>query len=294
MPKKSHPLAEVFGYPADNVSPEAIRHRNNKLCPFNNKVPNCTKDKANDPLGTCSITAGDRLAITCPIRFREDWFIADDSAQFFFPPKVKWSSLTEVRLKDKSGKSAGNIDLVLVSYDDRGKVLDFGAVVIHTLYMLGTAGKPFGCQVQSPEIRATKNSERRQFWPALDYLSSRRRSPAPPLFLEGSILRAWKNKKTAVALDASFFATLPKLAEVPREKAEIAWLVYDLKLRKSDNRYILEKQQTVYTKYRPSVDQVRRYDASNTKGLIGDSQGKFNELPCGGMRPDIRTTGQLF
>ena len=119
MPKKTHPLTEVFGYPPDNFSPEADRHRKKKLCPFNNKVPNCTKDKANDPLGTCSIRAGDNgVAVTCPIRFREKWIIADDGADFFFPTGTKWSSLTEVELKDKNDKSAGNIDLVLVSYDD--------------------------------------------------------------------------------------------------------------------------------------------------------------------------------
>jgi hypothetical protein len=113
MPSKTHPLAEVFGYPVDNFSVEADRHRTKKLCPFNNKVPNCTKDKANDPLGTCCISAGDVLAITCPIRFRQDWIIADHSADFFFPKGAKWTSLTEVRLNDRNGKSAGNIDLVL-------------------------------------------------------------------------------------------------------------------------------------------------------------------------------------
>ncbi|MGO8756106.1 MAG: hypothetical protein ACLQHK_12850 [Gallionellaceae bacterium] len=46
-----NPLAEVFGFPTDNFSPEAKRARNSKLCPYNNKVPNCTKDKALDPLG---------------------------------------------------------------------------------------------------------------------------------------------------------------------------------------------------------------------------------------------------
>ena len=58
MATKTHPLREVFGFPVDNFSPEATRHRDKKLCPFNNKVPNCTKDKANDPLGTCTIAAG--------------------------------------------------------------------------------------------------------------------------------------------------------------------------------------------------------------------------------------------
>jgi len=39
-----HPLAEVFGFPISNDSPEARRFRKSKLCPFNNfnnKVPNC-------------------------------------------------------------------------------------------------------------------------------------------------------------------------------------------------------------------------------------------------------------
>ncbi len=45
------PLAEVFGYPISNHSAEAKRCRDNALCPFGNKVPNCTKDKANNPLG---------------------------------------------------------------------------------------------------------------------------------------------------------------------------------------------------------------------------------------------------
>jgi len=43
----NQPMAEVFGYKIDDFSAEAQRHR---LCLFNNKVPNCTKDKVNDPL----------------------------------------------------------------------------------------------------------------------------------------------------------------------------------------------------------------------------------------------------
>jgi Restriction endonuclease NotI len=90
VPKQ--PLAEVFGYPITNLSPEATRHRTKRLCPFNNRVPNCTKDKANDPLGVCSVHDGDSIAITCPVRFRENWLIADDAAEFFFPPNTNWTS----------------------------------------------------------------------------------------------------------------------------------------------------------------------------------------------------------
>lgn len=106
----NHPLAEVFGFPADNLSVEAERYRNNKLCPYNNKVPSCTKDKAKDPLGVCTVFDGDSVAITGPIRFRQDWFIVEDAARFFFPPHTSWTSLQETRLNDANGQSAGNID----------------------------------------------------------------------------------------------------------------------------------------------------------------------------------------
>src|SRR4051794_17057316 len=133
----NHPLHEVFGFAPEDRSYEAERHRRNRLCPFNNKVPNCTKDKANDPLGVCSIWHGDSPAITCPVRFREDWLVAEDAAGFFFPRGAMWTSLVEVRLRDVDGLSAGNIDIVLVAYDDRGKIIDFGSCEVQAVYISG-------------------------------------------------------------------------------------------------------------------------------------------------------------
>ena len=66
------PLAEVFGHLPTDSTEKADRYRSHRLCPFNNKVPNCTKDKAKDPLGVCSIYHENHPVITCPIRFRED------------------------------------------------------------------------------------------------------------------------------------------------------------------------------------------------------------------------------
>lgn len=78
------PLAEVFGFPIENDSPKAQRYRRQKLCPYNNKVPNCTKDKANNPLGVCSVRHNGTSVITCPTRFREDWLIIEQAAEFAF------------------------------------------------------------------------------------------------------------------------------------------------------------------------------------------------------------------
>ncbi|MGH2480748.1 MAG: NotI family restriction endonuclease, partial [Ktedonobacteraceae bacterium] len=137
LPKQ--PLAEVFGYPIDNFSPQAERYRRLKLCPFHNKVPHCTKSRAKNPIGVCSVYDTSNIAtITCPIRFREDWYIAEHAASFFFPQGTNFTSLTEVRLNDKHGKTAGNIDIVLVSYDDTGRLRDFGSLEVQAVYTSGT------------------------------------------------------------------------------------------------------------------------------------------------------------
>ena len=112
MPRQ--PLVEVFGFLVGDKSSEADRYRQDRLCPYHNVVPSCTKDKAENPLGVCSIYYGEIPTIICPIRFRQGWIIASNAARFFFPEGANWTSLSEVRLKDRDGKSAGNIDLVLV------------------------------------------------------------------------------------------------------------------------------------------------------------------------------------
>ena len=80
---QKQPLAEVFGHLVGDQTEKAVRFRTRRLCPFNNKVPNCTKDKAKDPLGVCSVLEDEKAVITCPIRFRQSWIIADEAAVNF-------------------------------------------------------------------------------------------------------------------------------------------------------------------------------------------------------------------
>ncbi|MBM3334360.1 hypothetical protein FJY63_06840, partial [Candidatus Sumerlaeota bacterium] len=150
MAAHKHPLAEVFGFGVADHSEAATRSRKHSLCPFNNKVANCTKDKAKVSLGVCSIYDKNEIVITCPIRFREDWLIAVDAASFFFPATARWSSLVEVRLNDAHGKAAGNIDVVLLAYDGNGKVYDFGALEIQAVYISGNVREPFKRYMENP------------------------------------------------------------------------------------------------------------------------------------------------
>lgn len=228
MAQPTQPLAEVFGHLVGDQSAKANRYRSLRLCPFNNKVPNCTKDKAKNPLAVCSIFHDGAPAITCPIRFREDWLITDDASSFFFPDGAKWSSLTEVRLNDANGKSAGNIDVVLVAYDDNGQIYDFGALEIQAVYISGNVRDPFEHYMKNPKVRATMDWSTQPNYPRPDYLSSSRKRLAPQLLFKGGIIHSWQ-KKTAVALSKGVFDTFPSLKMVPKKVADIAWLIYDLK-----------------------------------------------------------------
>lgn len=193
MPKQ--PLAEVFGFPINNFSSDAERYRRNKLCPFNTKVPSCTKDKAENPLGVCSVYDGNNVVITCPIRFRQDWLIAVDAAAFFFPPGSSWTSLTEIRINDKYGRSAGNIDVVLVSYDNTGRILDFGSLEIQAVYISGNIRKAFEYYIEDPTVHADMNWTGQRFYPRPDYLSSSRKRLAPQLIYKGGILHTWRKSR---------------------------------------------------------------------------------------------------
>ncbi len=270
------PLAEVFGYPIHNQSPEALRHRDKRLCPFNNKTPNCTKDKANDPLGVCSIYEGEKVVITCPVRFREDWLIADDAAAFFFAPDAKWTALVEVRLKDKYGQSAGNIDVVLVAYDERGKIIDFGSVEVQAVYISGNVRTPFEHFMQDQTAGATMNWHKRALSPRPDYLSSSRKRLAPQLLFKGGIFHAW-SKKQAVVIHRGFYDTLPQMNKVDPIEADLAWLVYDSIFDLALNRYRLVKSETVYTKFTPTMLQLTTAEPGPVEDFLTTLQGKLDD-----------------
>lgn len=250
----NNPLAEVFGFPSNSFSESAKRYRKNRLCPYNNKVPNCTKDKASDPLGVCSIYHKQTPVITCPIRFRQDWLIAENAASFFFEEQVNWTSLTEVRIKDAQGQSAGNIDIVLVAYDDRGKVLDFGAVEIQAVYISGNVRQPFSTYMNDPEgWNLVDWSKLAAYYPTPDYLSSSRKRLVPQLLYKGTILREWR-KKQVIAVQRIFFETLPELPQVSQQDAEIAWMLYDLEPQEGQLNLTLTG--TIYTEYWAALNRI--------------------------------------
>jgi hypothetical protein len=289
MPK--NPLCEVFGYPIANYSPTAKSFRNDKLCPYNNISANCTKDKIKNPLGVCSIFDGDDIAITCPVRFRQDWLIVSDAAEYFFDPGTSWTTLPEVRLNDANGKSAGNIDLILVSYDNGGKLVDFGAVEVQAVYISGNIRQPFEKYMKSKSADFAWDVSYN--YPKPDYLSSSRKRLIPQLMFKGGILNTW-GKKIGVVLHESFYSTLPALPEVHRDVSNIAWFIYGLDYDNTKEQCILTKRRTIYTKFGEVLKKISTPTPGELNEFVNILQEKLDEKLEEGSLPEAKNLSSMF
>lgn len=198
--------------------------------------------------------------------------MAEDAGSFFFPPDAAWTSLTEIRLKDGNGLSAGNIDVVLVAYDQLGKIVDFGSLEVQAVYISGNVRNPFNQYMSDQTAGMEWHGPN---YPRADYLSSSRKRLAPQLLYKGGILKQWQ-KKQAVALHTSFYSTLPDLPEVSPQEADIAWFLYDLVFDEQSNRYQLTRDKTVYTAFEPAMLKITTAPAGPIEDFIAHLQTKLD------------------
>ncbi len=166
---------------------------------------------------------------------------------------------------------AGNIDVVLVSYDASGRILDFGALEIQAVYISGNIRQAFTYYIEDPYAHAAMDWSQHRYYPRPDFLSSSRKLLAPQLIYKGEILHTWR-KKSAVALDSSFYRTLPKLPEVDPSEADIAWMIYDLQFLDGENRHQLVLQKIVYTQFGSALDRITRAEAGSIEDFMGNLQ----------------------
>lgn len=272
-----NPLMEVFGFSPGDFSERAEHYRTNRLCPFNNKVPNCTKDKAQDPLGVCTIWDNEKPAIVCPVRFRQDWVITSDAASVLFPAGSTWTTMQEVTITDAGGASAGNLDYVLVSYDSVGRIIDFGAMEVQSVYISGNLRRPFAHYVEDPVNRHDMDWSSETLRPRADYLSSSRKRLLPQLIYKGSILNAW-GKKMVVALHEGFFRNLPQMEEVPLDQGEIVWLVYDFVSRPDRSDLSLKMTRAVSCRFQKSLDTIMNPRIGSVDLFVRRLQSKLDDM----------------
>jgi hypothetical protein len=117
-------------------------------------------------------------------------------------------------------------------------------------------------------------------YPRPDYLSSSRKRLAPQLLFKGGILHGWE-KKIGVALNKTFFDTLPNMKHVSRSKADIAWLIYDLELikdrKQGAGRYSLKKVDEVFTEFEPALVSITTPSLGKVEDFIRLLQEKLDE-----------------
>lgn len=255
-----HPIYEVFGYPFHDESEEAQKARREKLCPFQTPDTKCRKVSISNPLGVCSVADGTSHAITCPTRFKENWVIEEHAASFFFPKDAVVKRLPEIRIKTKSGDSAGNIDVVLVhtNPDDPKEILDFGSVEIQAVYISGNVRVPFEEYMSNREKYITDGFKGKNS-PRPDYLSSSRKRLAPQMVMKGGMFKKW-GKRQAIVLHRGFFETLPHLTVVEKDSAEVAWLIYELKKHATENRMVLTLHKAIYTMFDSALAAISTAD----------------------------------
>jgi hypothetical protein len=215
--------------------------------------------------------------------------VATDAAEFFGFEPGTWTSLQEVRLNDANGVSAGNIDLVIAQYDEHGKITDFGSVEIQAVYISGNVRRPFEYYMGDPSGR--QHMDWRETQVRADYLSSSRKRLMPQLTYKGNILKNW-NKLQAVTLHKTFWSTLPKPPTTSKDKAEVAWFVYDTVHDTSTNTYRLELVEIVYTEFGSALLSI----TSPVPGKLGDFENVLQKKLDAELRsspPDAPVLGEI-
>ena len=182
--------------------------------------------------------------------------------------------MSEIKLLDKNGAPAGNIDYIVVSYDPiTHKILDFASVEVQGVYISGNLRNAFEEYMRNPTADFEWNGRNQ---PHPDYLSSSRKRLIPQMLYKGGIFKTW-GKKQCVVIQESFYKTLPELPEVPQEKADIAWFLYDLILDPEDNVYHLSLVRTVYTEFSQALSVVTTPKAGDINNFVNLLQTKLDE-----------------
>jgi hypothetical protein len=210
--------------------------------------------------------------VTCPVRLRQDLAILADAARFFFPNK-HYVAMTEARLKDKHGKSAGNIDIVLAAIDGHSKVVDFGAVEVQAVYISGNVRNVFRGYMKDPAANYAMEWPSKNY-PSPDYLSSSRKRLVPQLMFKGGILHEW-GKKMAIVVHRGFFDQLPPLRAVGELNADLAWLIYDLSYDSTTNRYNLRRSRIKYTKFEDVLSTIATPTVGNVSEFVKYLEGRI-------------------
>ncbi len=154
---------------------------------------------------------------------------------------------------------------------------------MQAVYISGNLTGPFTAYLEQPSQTFTwKNAFK---YPKPDYLSSSRKRLIPQIIAKGSILNQW-GKKQVVALQTSFYNTLPILPEFDRDESDFAFFLYDLVPDKKTKSLSLKLQRIVYTKFASALEQIAKFEAGPVNEFTLILQKKLDIKRAGGLDAD--------
>ena len=102
---------------------------------------------------------------------------------------------------------------------------------------------------------------------------------------KGSILKQW-NKKQVVALQTSFYNTLPTLPEFDKAESDFAFFLYDLIPDNKTKILSLKLQRVVYTKFASALEQIAKFEAGSISQFTEILQKKLDAKRAGALDID--------
>ncbi len=255
-------IGEVFGN--DIAIRLDAEKRKKAYCPF--RASACTKQGKKAPLGICSFSDGEKATITCPVRFLDHNRLLKDAATLAFGAGHSCIAVPEVRLLEIPGatgkkRKIGKVDFLLARVENESAV-DFAALEIQSVYISGLSIRPAFNQYLADGV-LPQDALRRP-----DFRSSAQKRLMPQLALKVPIFRRW-GKRFFVAVDSTFYKTLPPMRTQTAGNAEVTWLVYPF-TRPPEGGYRMEDPTIKHTLWDDVLDALREGQPPEKEELLFD------------------------
>lgn len=95
------------------------------------------------------------------------------------------------------------------------------------------------------------------------------------------------NKKQAVALQTTFYHTLPKLPQVDKKDSDFALILYDLVEDEKDLLLNLTLKTVVYSKFKDALEQIAKFEAGPISEFTAALQKKLDAKRQGQPDTDL-------
>lgn len=250
------PIVEVFGFPHDNKSPEAMRCRAEYRCPFINA--RCVKGghDIDTPLGTCGVHSKYGPIITCPQRFYGDNYRLLDQVATY----LVGESANVVRIPEVGPEITYRLDWIVATYDEHLQLLDYHGIEVQAIDITGSVRLYFEAYMSDSAWEQIEHKY------GINWANVSKRM-LPQLLAKGTMLASYGKKLASVIQDQllAYMGRTGKMdIEVEENKAEanLIFFSYSLRYLSNANAYELVLERIIPTS-------AEKLEAAYIAGLTG-------------------------